>query len=75
MNGPDPVLPNVAQPYRFLTAYIAKTKGDTMNLKNIHEERHTFLNCDLSTFRNDLPNESIRNSVQTDDIFDIFPIS
>ena len=33
-----------------------------------------FLNCDLSKFRNDLPNEAIRNYIQTDKNFDIFSI-
>ena len=33
---------------------------------------HTFLNYDLSKFRNNLPNIVIRNSIRIDGIFDIF---
>ena len=33
---------------------------------------HTFLKCDLSIFLNGLPNVAIKNSIQTDEIFDIF---
>ena len=35
----------------------------------------TFLNCNLSKFRNDLPNVAIRNSIRTDSISGIFPIT
>ena len=35
----------------------------------------TFSSCELSTFQNDLANVTIRNSIQTDKFFDIFPIS
>ena len=38
-------------------------------------DMHTFINFNLSKFRNDLPNVAIRNSIQTDEIFEIFPIS
>ena len=67
MNRLDP-----ARLQRFLTAYISKSKLDKKSGKK-YEEMHTFLNCNLSKFRNDLPNVAISNSIKKDDIFDIFP--
>ena len=44
------------------------------NREKKYGKMQTFLNCDLSKFRNDLPNVTIRNSIQTYEFFEIFPI-
>ena len=57
-----------------MTGYILETKIDE-KIEKKYEEIQTVLNYDAWNFQSDQPNVAIKNSIQTDDIFDILLIS